>query len=68
MNYLKTLPIAQIRLFLILLYNAIWLFSWGEYKVDEGNESQPEEKNSRLQLDFNSVDNAKINFPVFMLS
>lgn len=68
MNYLKALPIAQIRLFLILLYNAIWLFSCGEYKVDEGDESQPEEKNSRLQLDFNSVDNAKINFPLSLFA
>ena len=68
MNYLKTISISQIRLCLILLCNAIWLFSCGEYKVDEGNESQPEEKNSRLQLDFNSVDNAKINFPLSLFA
>lgn len=64
MNHLKTISISQIRLCLILLCNAIWLFSCGEYKVDESNEGQPEEKNCRLQLDFSSVDNAKINFPL----
>lgn len=68
MHHSHILPFLRFKSSLVLLCTGFGLLSCGEYKIDEGNENQAEEKHCTLQLDFSSIDNAKINYPLSLFA